>query len=46
MGGPLSQKSDLMAVCIMPDHIHLLLAPISENLVDLIGKWKGYTTFL
>jgi len=46
MGGPLSQKSDLMAVCIMPDHIHLLLAPISENLVDLIGKWKGYTTHL
>jgi REP element-mobilizing transposase RayT len=36
----------VMAVCIMPDHIHLLLAPISENLVDLIGKWKGYTTHL
>jgi len=30
----------------MPDHIHLLLAPISENLIDLIGKWKSYTTHL
>ena len=44
--GPLNKKSDLLAVCVMPDHIHLLLAPISENLIDLIGKWKSYTTHL
>jgi len=46
MKGTLSKTSDLMAVCVMPDHIHFLLAPVSENLIDLIGKWKGYTTHL
>ena len=46
MKGSLRQKSDLMAVCVMPDHIHLLLAPISENIVDLIGRWKSYTSHL
>jgi putative transposase len=35
-----------MAVCVMPDHVHLLLAPFSKNLIDLIGEWKGYTTHL
>lgn len=44
--GDLSRKSDLMAVCVMPDHVHLLLAPVGENLVDLIGRWKSYTTHL
>jgi REP element-mobilizing transposase RayT len=44
--GPLSKESDLMAACVMPDHVHLLLAPISENLIDLIGRWKSYTTHL
>ncbi len=46
MEGPLSKESDLMAVCVMPDHIHLLLVPISENLIDLISKWKSFTTHL
>ncbi len=46
MEGHLSKQSDLMAICVMPDHIHLLLAPISKNLIDLIGEWKGYTTHL
>ncbi len=46
MKGTLRKASDLMAVCVMPDHIHFLLAPISENLVDLIGKWKSYATHL
>jgi len=44
--GDLSKKSDLIAVCVMPDHIHLLLAPVKENLIDLIGRWKSYTTHL
>jgi putative transposase len=35
-----------MAVCVMPDHIHLLLAPVKENLIDLIGRWKSHTTHL
>ena len=42
----LSKESDLMAVCVMPDHIHLLMAPISKNLIDLIAEWKAYTTHL
>ena len=46
MEGTLSKESDLMAVCVMPDHIHLLLVPISENLIDLICKWKSFTTHL
>lgn len=46
MEGPVSQESDLMAVCVMPDHIHILLAPVSENLINLIGRFKSYTTHL
>ncbi len=44
--GDLSKKSDLMAICIMSDHVHLLMAPTGVNLVDLIGRWKSYTTHL
>jgi len=44
--GDLKNKSDLMAVCVMPDHVHLLTAPVKENLVDLIGRWKSYSTHL
>ena len=46
MEGPLNRECDLMAVCVMLDHIHLLMAPLSENLIDLIGRWKSYTTHL
>ena len=46
MEGPLSKGSDMMAVCVMPDHVHFLLSPISENLIGLVGRWKGYTTHL
>lgn len=42
----MKRKSDLMAVCVMPDHVPLLLAPAVENLIDLIGRWKSYTTHL
>lgn len=44
--GHLSMESDLTAVCVMPDHVHLLLAPIRDNLIDLIGKWKSYSVHL
>jgi REP element-mobilizing transposase RayT len=44
--GDLNRKSDLMAVCVMPDHVHLLLAPLKENLIELLYKWKNYTTHL
>jgi REP element-mobilizing transposase RayT len=42
----LMKKSDLMAVFVKPDHVHLLLAPIKENLIDLLSRWKSYTTHL
>ena len=42
--GTLRKASDLTAVCVMPDHIHFLLAPISENLVDLWKVEKLYTS--
>ena len=44
--GDLNRKSDLMAVCVMDDHFHFLLASIRENLINLIGRWKSYTTHL
>jgi REP element-mobilizing transposase RayT len=44
--GDLRKKSNLMAVCVMPDHVHLLLAPVEENLIEVIGRWKSYTTHL
>ena len=44
--GDLNRKSDLMAVCVMDDHVHFLLTPIGENLINLIGRWKSYTTHL
>lgn len=28
----------------MPDHVHLLIGVIHTNLIDLIGRWKSYTT--
>jgi REP element-mobilizing transposase RayT len=27
----------------MPDHIHLLIAPKSGNLMDVISSWKKFT---
>jgi putative transposase len=42
----LNRKSDLIAVCVMPDHVHLLLSALRENLIKLIGRWKSYTTHL
>jgi len=44
--GDMRKESDLMAVCVMDDHVHFLLAPVSENLIKLIGRWKSYTTHL
>jgi REP element-mobilizing transposase RayT len=44
--GDMRKESDLMAVCVMDDHVHFLLAPIRENLINLIGRWKSYTTHL
>jgi REP element-mobilizing transposase RayT len=44
--GPLCLEADLLAVCLMPDHLHLLMAPKDTNLVTLVSRWKTYTTNL
>ena len=44
MKGHLMTHSDLICACLMPDHLHLIQVPTKENLIDLIGRWKSYTT--
>jgi len=41
--GPFSRKTDRYASCLMPDHLHLLIAPTSQNLIDILSRWKSYT---
>ena len=40
--GPVATESDLYAVCVMPDHIHLLLGVKETNIIDLLGRWKSF----
>ncbi|MHB0998366.1 MAG: REP-associated tyrosine transposase [Armatimonadota bacterium] len=44
MTGKIAQESDLYAVCLMPNHVHLLLGIKHVNLIDLIKGWKAFTT--
>ncbi len=44
--GPVSMESDLYAICLMPNHVHLLIGVRQTNLIALIGRWKTYTTNL
>jgi REP element-mobilizing transposase RayT len=45
--GPLSSEAELFAVCLMPDHIHLLIAPKNNaSLVKIIDRWKSFSTNL
>jgi REP element-mobilizing transposase RayT len=44
--GPVSQEAELFAVCVMPDHVHMLLGAKETNLVDLVARWKTFTTNL
>ncbi|MFA5394287.1 MAG: transposase [Candidatus Ratteibacteria bacterium] len=41
--GIFSTEADLMAVCLMPDHLHLLVGVKNKNLVDIISRWKRFT---
>jgi REP element-mobilizing transposase RayT len=41
--GPFGNETERFAYCLMPDHLHLLVAPGSGNLVDLISGWKRFT---
>ena len=44
--GPIGEKTDRYAYCLMPDHLHLLLSPKESNLVDLINQWKSFSANL
>jgi len=37
------QNTKSYAYCLMPDHLHLLVAPKESNLIDFIRRWKSYT---
>lgn len=39
----IAERTDILAYCLMPDHIHLLIAPKSGNLIDIISAWKKFT---
>jgi len=44
--GPFGKNVKCYAYCLMPDHLHLQLSPIGDNLIDQITRWKSYTTNL
>jgi len=41
--GIFSTETDLMAVCLMPNHLHLLVGVKNKNLIDIISQWKRFT---
>jgi putative transposase len=41
--GPFGKCTDRYAFCLMPDHLHLQMAPLQGNLIDHITKWKSFT---
>jgi REP element-mobilizing transposase RayT len=44
--GPFGKQTERFAYCLMPDHLHLLLAPKESDLVDLINRWKSFSANL
>ncbi len=44
LNGPVARECVLYAVCLMPDHIHLLIGVKQTNLIDLLARWKTFTT--
>jgi len=44
--GPLGEQTKRYAVCLMPDHLHIMASPVKGNLIDAINSWKSYTANL
>jgi len=44
--GPFGKQTERFAFCLMPDHLHLLLAPKESDLIDLINRWKSFSANL
>jgi REP element-mobilizing transposase RayT len=42
--GRLTLRTECYAVCLMPDHVHLLVAPRGCDLVWALQQWKSWTT--
>jgi len=40
----LTQRVNLIAASLLPDHVHLLTQPLVESLISVIDAWKGYST--
>ena len=41
--GTFANGTERFAYCLMPDHLHLIVAPRNGNLIDPINGWKRYT---
>jgi REP element-mobilizing transposase RayT len=39
-------RIDLYAACVMPDHVHMLMAPVEKDVVEFANSWKSWTTRL
>ena len=41
---PARGEIELLAACLMPDHLHLLVKPGEDNVLDWLNSWKSWTT--
>jgi REP element-mobilizing transposase RayT len=41
-----TERVALVAACLMPDHVHLLVRPAALDLLAFVRTWKSYTTHL
>ncbi|MBI2766952.1 MAG: transposase [Chloroflexi bacterium] len=39
-------RVELLAACLMPDHVHLVLRPLEMDLLKFLNVWKSWTTRL
>ena len=44
LDGPLAVRTRCYAACLMPDHLHLVVAPQECDLVWALQQWKSWTT--
>lgn len=38
------ERYELVAWCIMPNHVHVIVAPLSHHLSDILHAWKSFTS--
>jgi REP element-mobilizing transposase RayT len=39
-----ADRIELLAACLMPDHLHMLARPRSVDIHTFVGRWKSHTT--